>query len=269
VEHYVSPGASPGETRFTLDVGTGGTMDQESLILRERDLLKTELQALKHCQVQYFSFAITATGVIFGLAEKIGDKPAVGLVYLIPLLLVIPLWSIFFDKASSITRIVGYMRILEALLVGDKRFRYQGWENALRDFRDADKRHHFLADPFVMVWHAMRAVWPLIDFRRQHRYWAINWLSFCGLGICSLYMAKLRGADPRIFLLFTVFFVGACIHNADVLWDLVGGNFGYDKREAMWQVVLTAQPSASGMPASTSANNTPEPIVAKRAEGSA
>lgn len=216
-------------------------MNQEDLILKERDLLKTELQALKHCQVQYFSFAITATGVIFGLAEKIPEKTAAGLVYLIPLLLVIPLWSIFFDKASSITRIVGYMRILEALLVGDTRFRYQGWENALRDFRKADKPHHLLADPFVMLWHAFCALWPLLNFRRMHRYWAINWLSFCGLGICSLYMARLRGADPRILYLFALFFVAACVHNADVLWTLIGGKSSYDKREKLWQAVLKAK----------------------------
>jgi hypothetical protein len=216
-------------------------MDQENLILKERDLLKTELQALKHCQVQYFSFAITATGVIFGLAEKTADKPTVGLVYLIPLLLVIPLWSIFFDKASSITRIVGYMRILEDLLVGDKRFHYQGWENALREFRKAEKQdqYHFLVEPFPMMWHALCALWPLVDFRRQHCYWAINWLSFCGLGICSLYMAHLRGADSRISLLFAVFFVGACIHNADVLWNLIGGKFAYDRREKLWRTILS------------------------------
>jgi hypothetical protein len=235
-------------------------MDQETLILKERDLLKTELQALKHCQVQYFSFAITATGVIFGLAEKVGDQPAIGLVYLIPLLLVIPLWSIFFDKATSITRIVGYMRILEVLLVGDRRFRYQGWESSLRDFRKAEKLHHFLAEPFVMIGWAVCALWPLADFRRKHRYWAINWLTFWGLGICSLYMARLRGADPKILLLFAGLFVGACIHNADVLWHLVGGKYSYDKREERWKEVLEAKPSRGEPSQDGSANSRPDGI---------
>jgi hypothetical protein len=216
-------------------------MDNETLILRERDLLKTELQALKNCQVQYFSLTITATGVIFGLAEKIADKSDLGLVYLIPLLLIIPMWSIFFDKASSITRIVGYMRILEALLVKDKRFRYQGWENALREFRKADKPNPFWLDPIKMIWHALCALWPLIDFRRKHRYWAINWLTFCGLGICSLVMAKHSHVDEKFFILFAVFFIAACIHNADVLWNLIGGKFSYDKREELWQEILKVQ----------------------------
>jgi len=217
-------------------------MAQEELILKERELLKAELQSLKNCQVQYFSFGITATGVIFGLAEKVGDKPAIGLVYLIPLLVVIPLWSIFFDKASSITRIVGYLRILEKLLVKDKRYRYEGWENALREFRkrEADDRYNFFVEPFVMIFRAFCALWPLVDFRRQHRYWAINWLSFCGLGVCSLYMARLRGAEPKLLILFTALFVVACIHNADVLWCLIRGKFKYDKREEQWQEILKA-----------------------------
>jgi hypothetical protein len=223
-------------------------MDQETLIMKERELLKTELQSLKHCQVQYFSFGITATGVLFGLGVKMGDGATAsgataGLLYLIPLLVIIPLWSIFFDKASSITRIVGYLRVLETLLAQNTGRRYQGWENALKTFREKEARdkHHFLVEPFVVIAHAICAVWPLVDFRRQHRYWAINWLSFCGLGICSLYMAHSSGADPSLVILFAVFFLGACVHNADVLWCLIQGNFRYDKREELWEEVLKAE----------------------------
>jgi hypothetical protein len=233
-------------------------MDQENLILRERDLLKTELQALKSCQVQYFSFTITATGVIFGIGEKFADKHNVGFVYLIPLLLIIPMWSIFFDKASSITRIVGYMRILESLLVHDNRFHYQGWENALRDFRKADKPNSFWMEPVKMILHAFCAIWPLVDFRRKHRYWAINWLTFCGLGICSLFMARRSGVEGKFFLLFTVFFIAACLHNADVLWNLVSGKYSYDKREELWQKVLGVQ--------DISANSTVPPTTDNKSE---
>jgi len=150
------------------------------------------------------------------------------------------------------------MRILESLLVHDNRFHYQGWENALRDFRKADKPNSFWMEPVKMILHAFCAIWPLVDFRRKHRYWAINWLTFCGLGICSLFMARRSGVEGKFFLLFTVFFIAACLHNADVLWNLVSGKYSYDKREELWQKVLGVQ--------DISANSTVPPTTDNKSE---
>ena len=55
-------------------------------------------------------------------------------IYLVPLVVLIPCWWGFFDKAKTITRIVGYFRILEqlALVDGggtlDTIDRFLGWE---------------------------------------------------------------------------------------------------------------------------------------------
>ena len=224
-----------------------------SLIMKERELLKSELQSLKDCQVKYFSFTITGTGIIFGVAEKFGEGKANGLIYLIPLLLIIPLWSIFFDKASSITRIVGYMRVIEGMLVGEPNLQYVGWEKALRKFRerDAQLQPKLFSDYWIMVRNAFRAVALLFDFRRQHRYWIINWLTFFGLGVCALYLAKVRGTDPMLWTGAAVFFAFACLHNADVLWSLVKGKFQWNAREELWTQILTVKPAATAVGTTT------------------
>lgn len=215
-------------------------MDRETMIMKERELLKQELQSLKSCQVQYFSLAVVVTGAIFGIAEKCGEKLGPGTAYLLPLLIVLPFWSVFFDKASSITRIVGYMRVLEKLLVDNHFYKYQGWENALRAFRrrESGYRRNILVDWGLMVLRAAGAVFLLIDFRRNHRYWAINWASFFGLGLCALTVAWLRGAQMLIWWIGAVAFILAAIHNGDVLWNLVRGDFSYDERERLWSQLL-------------------------------
>ena len=214
-------------------------MNISELVLKERELLKAELQSLKSCQVQYFSFGITATGVIFGLAEK-SSTQSPGVIYLIPILILVPLWSVFFDKAASVTRIVGYIRILERILIDEKAYIYIGWENALKNYRNEEEssRAAILVEPFVVAIRAFSAIWLLVDFRRKHRYWAINWMSFFGLGLCSLYMAHLRGVEREYLWLFGAVFTVASIHNAEVLWCLVWGQYEYDRREQSWSKML-------------------------------
>jgi len=271
------------------------------LLMKERELLKTELQTLKHCQVQYFAITITATGAVLGLAEKLGAGPGGGLIYLAPLVIILPCWTIFFDKATTITRIVGYSRILEHLLAGQCALSYIGWENALREFRRrehpaprqegakekarrlrsrikwswADSRQQggrwdrlrslwanlrgqwrplaaryrkglkpLWADLWEMAKNAARSVWLLVNFRREHRYWAINWLTFFGLGFGSLLLAGSRGAglSSATWWALAVLFLLLSMHNADVLWSLVKGPCSYDRREDFWCEILQNMP---------------------------
>ena len=64
-------------------------MADDLLLMKERDLLKAELQTLKQCQVQYFAITVTATGIVLGLAEKLGPAPGGGLIYLAPLVIIL------------------------------------------------------------------------------------------------------------------------------------------------------------------------------------
>ena len=213
----------------------------DDVLLKERELLKEELQALKSCQMQYFVLTITATCILLSVAGKLGEQPCSELIYLAPLFIVLPCWTVFFDKAATISRIVGYLRVLESLLVGERNCKYVGWETALQDFRrrERDDQKSPWGDCWDMLRHLPCAVLLLADFRRQHRYWAVNWITFFGLGLCALLLAAAYGAGMSwTWWVFAIIFLGATIHNADVLWTLINGRLSYDEREKIWRKVL-------------------------------
>jgi len=161
-------------------------------IRREIGIARQELQDLKHCQLQYFSIAIASTGSIFGLAGILMNKiPGLdnlgGWAFLAPLSVILPSWIIFFDKATSITRIVGYQRILEKLLKKQDEYEYIGYENALAEFRKNEKR----------AWKKIRGEEKKEEKKKdnsdgqallltRHRYWVINWITFLILSLICL-----------------------------------------------------------------------------------
>jgi len=114
-------------------------MINEPFFLRELDTLRHELNNLKRCQFDAVKISIGATGVLLGLAVNAASNaslPYLGAYYLIPLTVLLPFWWIFFDKATSITRIVGYHRIVEnVVLHRGVLAKAPGWENALALFR--------------------------------------------------------------------------------------------------------------------------------------
>ena len=73
--------------------------NQETVQLQERQLLKSEMQDLKACQVRYLSIAVAATGIMLGFGQKFGDAAPY---YLAPLVIILPCWVVFFDKAISV-----------------------------------------------------------------------------------------------------------------------------------------------------------------------
>jgi hypothetical protein len=119
------------------DVKIDGSKIINNNYLREYNMLKTEVRDLKDCQYKYLSFSITATALLLGLLKSFADSPTSGIAYLFPLVILLPAWVIFFDKAASITRIVSYLRLLEKIIyenVAPKNF--FGWERALDVYRN-------------------------------------------------------------------------------------------------------------------------------------
>lgn len=117
-------------------------MNKYNLYVREHELLREELNNLKNCQVTYFTASVTATTLIFTVAARISPPEFPGAAYLFPLAILIPTWFIFFDKATGITRIVGYYRILEEWLQGEgKDYKFIGWENSLKLFRKCSSEY--------------------------------------------------------------------------------------------------------------------------------
>ena len=112
--------------------------DLPKILLHEMDTLRQELRHLKDCQVRYFLLSLVASITAFGLASRADNHTPQ--LYLAPLVVILPCWWTFFDKASSITRIVGYYRILEQIVLQKDRHQYLGWESSLAAFRDQQER---------------------------------------------------------------------------------------------------------------------------------
>lgn len=99
-------------------------------------MLRGELDNLKECQLKYFTFSITATGIILGIISRLDSTYFSSTFYLLPLTILIPAWLVFFDKAKTITRIVAYYRFLESIILNNVNFNFIGWENSIMRFRD-------------------------------------------------------------------------------------------------------------------------------------
>lgn len=140
--------------------------------------LRREVTELKRCQVQYFSLSVTATGAILGLAAAVTGKPdGIGLAMLSPLALLLPCWVIFFDKATTITRLVGFQRAIESAMWGGHQEALAwllAWESALGDFRHAQDSGDLEVHPPKNRPHFL----GVLCLRTRHRYWMANWYTF-------------------------------------------------------------------------------------------
>lgn len=211
------------------------------MLEKEREQLRTELALLKSCQIRYFELAIIAAGAVLAVAGQLGDKVK-PVVYLAPLLVVLPCWWVFFDKATTITRIVGYSRILEGMLRRSNQTSFAdiGWENALAVFRLAQQPRSFKRkweDFFRGVWLGIRHG---LTFNPTQRYWIVTWYTFMLLGTACLGVAFRSGLPANsleawvtgIALLLSV------IHNLSVLGHLLCGDYSYQRVEEIWRGVL-------------------------------
>lgn len=115
-----------------------------------------EQKHLKDCQIKYLFSSLAFTGIILGVDGIFGSNTAAktetssfyqSTVFLIPLLVVLPCSWIFFDKAKTIARHIGYYLALEemreyvALELSGKHnssgtdWKFLGWETTLIKFR--------------------------------------------------------------------------------------------------------------------------------------
>lgn len=97
--------------------------------------LRVELGQLKTCQSNAIFWGVTGTSVLISLLTDIGkDIPYQSLLRLIPLAILFPSWLIFFDKARTIARINGYLRVQEGFAVQGSKEGLFGWESALSGY---------------------------------------------------------------------------------------------------------------------------------------
>jgi hypothetical protein len=161
---------------------------------------------------------------------------------------------IFFDKATTITRLVGYQQSLECIRaqVGAP-MRYVGLENALALMRaneailDAKLDYRTPNSPTLL---------GLLLLRTRNRYWMINWYTFAilSLVVCTLGFNFLGTAQQTVFFPFganltlperTLWGSGAfggfglvAIYTFLQIWRLTAGNQSYDAYAKKWAQIL-------------------------------
>ncbi|MBI4653900.1 MAG: hypothetical protein HY752_02760 [Nitrospirae bacterium] len=229
--------------------------DLKENVSREIGTLRLDLQDLKRCQLQYFTLAITGTGAILGLSAILGNDLK-GLALLAPLSLILPSWLIFFDKATSITRIVGYQRVLEKQLCAQLPiYKYLGYENALAEFRFKEQ------EAWQAVRHSLQSTRPnlfeIAFLKTRHRFWMINWYTFAMLSLvcCSGAYTLLSENAVDLFLPFGIHlsapertmwagsaFILVTICSVYSFWfilSLTHGGLSYEACEKKWEYILS------------------------------
>jgi len=211
------------------------------VLLGERDFLRRELAALKECQLRYLWLTILGTGLLFGATDSVDDSK--GTILLAPLVVILPFWWLFFDKATTITRIVGYLRVLEQILNGSQDYVYLGWENALAEYRRRQEAGTlaFAEDTAVSSW---EKVVRLLTLKTPHKYWVINFYTYLSLALLSLLFAAVTSTADRAWSLVAIAFGGAVLaglslrYNWEAVYSLVYLRSSYDANESFWKQVL-------------------------------
>lgn len=122
-------------------------MNKAQLMKEELNKLREELKSLKECQTHYIALSVASVSAIFsyffqnsgGVIRFIPDIQTdikINSIYLIPLVIILPVSCIFFNKATTISRIVGYYQLLEDFCLEKNKEGYIGWENSLRNLRE-------------------------------------------------------------------------------------------------------------------------------------
>jgi hypothetical protein len=108
-------------------------LKRDELLKFRQDLfrdLRTELSQLKICQNQAIIFGITGAGIMLGLIKELDNFREY--LCLIPLFILLPFWLIYFDKARTIARIAGFIRVQERLALNKSLEGAVGWETSMK-----------------------------------------------------------------------------------------------------------------------------------------
>jgi hypothetical protein len=257
----------------SITAGIPLSVELRDFIRDERRLLRDEEMNLKGCQVQYIMTAILATGAILGISTGMLKDlfPHYAFVSLMPLLIVLPFWWLFFDKATTVTRIVGYLRVIEGILIGDLVARdYVGWQRGLAHFRahpptgsDPGRLHPgvvatLCATGVGLFWQGLM----LFGTGRTHRYWIICNYAFLLLAAGSwsasfvwwlghdedfLDKAISHGGGLIVLGVFGVLVYGSMVWNSVMVHRLVRGRYSYDHNESDWLRILSVESPSSNV----------------------
>lgn len=212
--------------------------------------------------------------------------PLSAVTLLAPLVVLLPAWVVFFDKATTVSRIVGYVRCLEHLRLHPEQVAagYSGWESGLRAFRDVDKSKvresgvNLSGNGSGRVWLQRTRRLRDVLFRPKlvyltSVYYAFACSSLLSIAASAMWFFLVAAAAPRASgvptslwaFAFGVACLATCAAAAYSLYLLFhvsdpNGLHSYDVNEATWRQVL-------GLPARLddgSTRDTPPSTAASR-----
>lgn len=238
-------------------------MSQREILDAERKALRDELHNLKNCQITFLTSSVTATGVLLGVAFTLSSKPDLGFVFIFPLVISLPSWWIFFDKATTITRIVGYYRIIEKLLTRPYEWEaknFIGWENTLKEYRSLETRGEIKTSYECISKSTFKQWLKIFSLRMSHRYWVISYYIFLLLtSLCQITSAVILRNGWAVLFPALLFLVSA-IWNARIVRHLIYGRYSYDCNEKIFEQILQLRKKHSV----TTAYNTSKKVKVKR-----
>lgn len=257
------------------DGGSSGTQKARDerifeVILQEKQFLREELRHLKDCQLRYVVLAVGGTGAFFALVATavIGDTARqhhwlTSVIFLTPLVFVIPCARIFFDKARTISRLVGYFRLLEAWSHTHRQNAdrlYIGWERALSRWRAEEKsaiaengqERQARRDRALPQVYLRRIRFGVCHEIKGKQYWFIIYNIFFWMSVIILSVQTgntlLLAYDDGPFemkVIFAIFILLAAIYISIVQFGKIGGILyelaqkgkTYDDNEKRWREI--------------------------------
>lgn len=171
---------------------------KNDLMKEELTLLREEMRELKECQTKYVSLAVTASGAIFAYlipnlvemfnfnvnsASSSVEVPFhINPIFLVPLIIIFPISCIFFNKATTLYRIVGYYQVLESFHIYPYNRHFIGWENSMRLFREEEgKREYQIKQELNKKGERKIERWEKLSLKNKANYF----LTVFGLNILS------------------------------------------------------------------------------------
>ena len=217
------------------------------------NFVRSDIADLKKCQLQYFTLSITGTAAILSISNYFISLEQINyFVPLTPLLIALPCWWIFFDKAHTISRNIGYVQVLEEILIDNKKAGnyYFGFENALRKLRNngEDKTIKIIKPTLEK-----KCIFELFKFNKHRfRYWTLNWIVFtflsylcCTFSWIILYRhhsSCLFSSENtfQLFILFisSFFVLVTSIYTLFIVKKLVFGEYSYNSYYKIWKLIL-------------------------------
>lgn len=209
---------------------------------KEYEMIRQELQSLKNCQITFLTFSVTVTALLLGLIFKLPSTVSLGPLLLSPLIILLPSWWIFFDKATTITRAVGYCRILEKLIL--KQYSaddFVGFENALAKFRKLQLENKLKLEENQSKKDKIINFLKMCSMWTTHRYWMLTYYTFLGLSALCAVLSYLTSPDDERMLVYCVGIIlvgGSALWNMRIVWRLIWGHHSYTANEDFWKKIL-------------------------------